>query len=220
MLFLDWGFAIVNTAIAVVGAGFLAGAYQVTQRVQGAGPRVILSGPLWIVGFALLFVSVAAEWWHFFGPIMKWVFSFFKFKLTPYPLTHARNPSPSRAPRGMGAAEFCEESPLETLDRGDANADEITYTALVQALREGKVALVDVREPNEYEAGHVEGAILHPLSSFDPAQLPRSVPIVLMCRSGNRSMTALNRARAAGFNDIWHYKGGAIGWTREGGELV
>ena len=80
---------------------------------------------------------------------------------------------------------------METLDRGDANADEITYSALVQALRDGKVALVDVREQNEWDAGHVEGATLHPLSRFDPAQLPRGMPIVLICRSGNRSMTAL-----------------------------
>jgi len=107
-----------------------------------------------------------------------------------------------------------------TLDRGGANDDEITYPALVEALKNGAVALVDVREQNEWDAGHVEGATLHPLSAFDPETLPRDKPIVLICRSGNRSMTALTRARAAGFTDIWHYKGGAIGWTREGGELV
>ena len=106
------------------------------------------------------------------------------------------------------------------LDRGDANPDEITYAALVKALKDGAVALVDVREPNEWDAGHVEGSTLHPLSTFDPAQLPRDKPIVLICRSGNRSMTALTRARAAGFTEIWHYKGGALGWVREGGELV
>ncbi len=109
---------------------------------------------------------------------------------------------------------------MNTLDRGGANADEITYPALVKALAEGKVALVDVREPNEWDAGHVEGSTLHPLSTFDPAKLPLSLPIVLICRSGNRSMTALTRARAAGFTDIWHYKGGAMGWAREGGKLV
>jgi len=109
---------------------------------------------------------------------------------------------------------------LETVDRGGANDDEITYPALVKALREGKVALIDVREPNEWDAGHVEGSVLHPLSSFDPERLPKSLPLVLICRSGNRSMTALNRARAAGFTEIWHYKGGATGWVREGGELV
>ncbi len=108
----------------------------------------------------------------------------------------------------------------DTLDRGGANADEITYPALVKALADGTVALVDVREPNEWEAGHIAGSQLLPLSAFDPAELPRDKPVVLICRSGNRSMTALTRARAAGFTDIWHYKGGATGWVREGGELV
>ena len=46
------------------------------------------------------------------------------------------------------------------------------------------------------------------------------IALVLICRSGNRSMTALKAARAAGFTDVWHYKGGAIGWTHEGGAAV
>ncbi len=109
----------------------------------------------------------------------------------------------------------------EAIDRGDANPDEITYEALVRALREDKVALVDVREEHEFEGGHVEGSLLAPLSTFDPAaQLPGDKPIVLICRSGNRSMTALRAARQAGFQDIWHYKGGVLGWAHEGGELV
>ena len=109
---------------------------------------------------------------------------------------------------------------MATIDRGGANDDEITYPALVKALDEGAAALVDVRELHEYEAGHVEGSALLPLSAFDPGQLPRDKPVVLICRSGNRSMTALKAARAAGFTDIWHYKGGVLGWEREGGELV
>ena len=41
------------------------------------------------------------------------------------------------------------------------------------------------------------------------------------CAGGiNDSMTALRAARAAGFTDIWHYKGGVLGWAREGGVLA
>lgn len=107
-----------------------------------------------------------------------------------------------------------------TLDRGGANADEITYAALVKALEADAVALVDVREGHEFDAGHVERSTLNALSVFDVEALPRDKPIVLICRSGNRSMTALTAARAAGFTDIWHYKGGVMGWAREGGALV
>ena len=109
---------------------------------------------------------------------------------------------------------------MSNLDRGGANADEITFPALVKALQAGAVALVDVREAHEFDSGHVEGATLNALSVFDTSHLPRDKPIVLICRSGNRSMTALNAARAAGFTDIWHYKGGVTGWAREGGALV
>ena len=109
----------------------------------------------------------------------------------------------------------------DVIDRGGANADEITYAALAAALRERKVALVDVREQNEWDAGHVEGSVLVPLSTFNAAeQLPRDKPIVLICRSGRRSLTALNAARAAGFKDIWHYNGGVLGWAEEGGDLI
>ena len=109
---------------------------------------------------------------------------------------------------------------MSELDRGGANDDEITYSALVKALAEGKVALVDVREQNEWDAGHVAGSTLNPLSTFDPEKLPRDKPVALICRSGRRSLTALNAARAAGFKDIWHYSGGVLGWAQEGGELV
>jgi rhodanese-related sulfurtransferase len=107
-----------------------------------------------------------------------------------------------------------------TLDRGGADDGEITYAALVKAVREGAAALVDVREPHEFHAGHVEGSTLLPMSAFDPGKLPRDKPVVLICRSGNRSLMALFRARAAGVTDICHYRGGVIGWAREGGELV
>ena len=62
---------------------------------------------------------------------------------------------------------------MSDLDRGGANADEITYAALVKALDEGAVALVDVREAHEYDAGHVEGSTLNALSAFDVEVLPR-----------------------------------------------
>ena len=58
------------------------------------------------------------------------------------------------------------------------------------------------------------------VAASTPKALPRDKPIVLICRSGNRSMTALAPPARPGFTDIWHYKGGAMGWAREGGELV
>ena len=87
-------------------------------------------------------------------------------------------------------------------------------------MREKACALFDVREPNEFTAGHVEGAKNLPLSRFDPGQLPNDKPVILICRSGARSASALSKARGAGRADVRHYRGGVMGWAQSGGKLV
>ena len=103
---------------------------------------------------------------------------------------------------------------------GDRNADEIAHDELLAALKSEACVLVDVREPQEFSAGHIAGAINMPLSGFDPSRLPDDKPVVLICRSGGRSAQALSRARAAGHADVRHYRRGVMGWTNVGGELV
>ena len=103
---------------------------------------------------------------------------------------------------------------------GKANPDEISYDALVAALASGSVALVDVREPDEFAAGHVPGAVSQPLSRFEASNLPKDTPVILMCKAGGRSAQALAKARAAGRSDVRHYKGGFMGWESNGGKIV
>ena len=91
---------------------------------------------------------------------------------------------------------------------------------VARGVADGRMLLVDVREPYEFDAGHVSGSLNLPLSRFEPSQLPDGKPVVLICRSGVRSATAMQRARAAGVAEIRHYRGGVIGWANEGGELV
>lgn len=98
--------------------------------------------------------------------------------------------------------------------------ENVTLPELKQGLSDGSIVLVDVREPHEYAAGHIPGSALNPLQSFDPAALPSAVPgkrIVLSCRSGNRSVTALRLAQEAGRDDIRaHFGGGMLAWERAG----
>ena len=96
----------------------------------------------------------------------------------------------------------------------------VPHDDLVEAVKARTCALIDVREPHEFHAGHVPGSVNMPLSRFNPEHLPAGKPIVLICRSGTRSASALARARAAGRGDARHYIGGVVGWQRSGGELV
>jgi rhodanese-related sulfurtransferase len=103
---------------------------------------------------------------------------------------------------------------------GDAAAvPTIELAEFAKAADDGACAIVDVREPHEYAAGHIPGAVNQPLSGFDPANLPKGKPIVLVCQAGGRSATALRSALAAGVQDIGHYAGGTAGWRRHGGDL-
>jgi adenylyltransferase/sulfurtransferase len=80
-------------------------------------------------------------------------------------------------------------------------------------------ALIDVREPHEFEIVKIPGAILIPkdeiLSGAALSKLPQDKPIVLHCKSGARSAEALAALHKAGFKDAVHVGGGVLGWARE-----
>jgi len=87
-----------------------------------------------------------------------------------------------------------------------------------QDLKAGKIVLVDVREDAEHAAERIEGALLHPLSRFDPAKLPVTAdkPVVLHCGSAKRSATAIDMCRKAGVPVDTHMAGGIMGWKAAG----
>ena len=80
-------------------------------------------------------------------------------------------------------------------------------------------ALIDVREPHEFEIVNIKGATLIPkdriLSGEALAELPQDKPIVLHCKSGARSAEALAALHAAGFKDATHLGGGVLAWARQ-----
>ncbi len=101
-----------------------------------------------------------------------------------------------------------------------AGLHDISLDELKAGLAEGSILLVDVREADEYAAGHIKGALFNPLSSFDPAKLPvaaQGQKVVVYCRSGRRSVTAMEQARLAGRADVdTHFGGGILGWLGAG----
>ena len=106
---------------------------------------------------------------------------------------------------------------------GSALAGEIFSFDQVRAgLKSNRIHLVDVREAEEFAAGHVPGAVNLPLSTFKADQLPppSEIPVVLMCRSGRRAGEALTIAEAAGRSDVGVYAGSMIEWTEKNGPIV
>ena len=95
----------------------------------------------------------------------------------------------------------------------------VTRAELKQGLADGSIALIDVREPNEFSAGHIPGAIRLPLSRFNPAELPPAggKRIVFNCRSGKRTLQAIEMSRLGGRSDaIAHYEGSMLDWVGAG----
>ena len=80
--------------------------------------------------------------------------------------------------------------------------------------------IVDVRRQDEYDAGHIPGAILIPNESIvdeRPAELPDLEQVILIyCRSGNRSKQAAQKLADLGYGNIYEF-GGITTWT---GEIV
>ena len=93
---------------------------------------------------------------------------------------------------------------------------------VANGLQEGRMLLVDVREPNEIEVEAFPDAVVVPLSQFDPAAIPdpQGKQVVFACRSGNRSVTASLAAQAAGLPYNSHLAGGIKLWKELGLKTV
>jgi sulfur-carrier protein adenylyltransferase/sulfurtransferase len=79
--------------------------------------------------------------------------------------------------------------------------------------------LVDVREPGEYEIVNIPGAVLIPKNEFligdALASLPQDKPVILHCKSGQRSAEVLAVLKAAGLSDAKHVGGGVVAWVNQ-----
>ncbi len=94
--------------------------------------------------------------------------------------------------------------------------NEVSPAELNAMLQRGDVQVVDVREPDEFAAGHLPGAINVPLSGFDVAHLPDAGgrKLVLNCLGGKRSAMALDRCAAAQALVDTHLAGGFGAWAQ------
>jgi rhodanese-related sulfurtransferase len=97
------------------------------------------------------------------------------------------------------------------------SVNELSPTQVRDSLARKEIVLIDVREPAEYGAERIHGALLYPLSTFDTAFLPadESRPLVFHCAGGVRSLNAATRRLATG-SGATHMKGGLAAWKAAG----
>ena len=102
--------------------------------------------------------------------------------------------------------------------KSSVNAD-----TLKQWMDAGDVVLIDVRERDEYDSGHIDGANLLPLSCFSAADVPSAggKKLVFQCKVGGRSAKA-QALWSAEYPDqeSWNFEGGILAWSEQGFAVV
>ncbi len=97
---------------------------------------------------------------------------------------------------------------------GKSRHQEISAQELDALLHADAALVIDVREVNEYAAGHIPGSINMPLSTFLPSKLPTPAgkKLVLTCLGGKRSAMALDKCSIAQDSVDTHLAGGFSAW--------
>jgi rhodanese-related sulfurtransferase len=100
---------------------------------------------------------------------------------------------------------------------------EVTPKEVLEMRARGeKTVYLDVREPNEWNLGHLPAAMHIPRGMLETkieAAVPRDRKVVIYCASGNRSALAADTLRQMGYSDVASMSGGFTGWAHSGGEV-
>jgi rhodanese-related sulfurtransferase len=120
-----------------------------------------------------------------------------------------------------GCASPSQATPTSAMSFAPPGPTEVSVSDAASMRADGAFML-DVREPDEWAAGHIPGATLIPLGQLAGriAEVPRDRMVVTVCRSGNRSAQARDILRAAGFEAVASMAGGMNDWVAANLEIV
>jgi len=117
--------------------------------------------------------------------------------------------------------EMAIKSGADLIEEAKARIKEVTPKE-VMADTNPNLVLLDVRERNEWNLGHLPNAIHIPRGSMETkieALIPRDKHVVIYCQSGNRSAFAADTLQQMGYEDVASMSSGIRGWVDEGGEV-
>lgn len=134
--------------------------------------------------------------------------------------------APDAATAEAALGQLDDELPVRGVVEGGAAAwragalpeDALAEVGVEELARAEALTVIDVREPIEWESGHVPGALLIPLGRLrhELARVPRERRAVVICEAGVRSSTGASILQAAGFSDVAHVPAGTAGYRRAG----
>lgn len=101
----------------------------------------------------------------------------------------------------------------------DGSYQQISQEEAKEMMDTQEVIILDVREQDEYDSGHIPGAVLLPVGTIDEDSAAEAIPeqdstVLVYCRSGNRSKTASSTLAALGYTNIYEF-GGINTWPYE-----
>ena len=115
------------------------------------------------------------------------------------------------------------KSGRELIAEAKTKIKEVTARDVQKRLADGeRVVLLDIREANEWNLGHIPNAVYMPrgvLETTIEASIPRDVTLVLYCASGNRSALAAVTLEEMGYQNVASMAGGFRDWAGTGGDV-
>lgn len=101
----------------------------------------------------------------------------------------------------------------------DNSYQQITQEEAKEMIDTQEVIILDVREQDEYDSGHIPGAVLLPVGTIDEDTAAAVIPekdtsVLIYCRSGNRSKTASSTLADLGYTNVYEF-GGINSWPYE-----
>lgn len=102
---------------------------------------------------------------------------------------------------------------------GDSGYRQISQEEAKEMMDTGEVLILDVREQDEYDSGHIPDAVLLPVGQITEESAAEVIPdkettVLVYCRSGNRSRTAAAALAGLGYSNIFEF-GGISTWPYE-----
>ena len=107
--------------------------------------------------------------------------------------------------------------------RKDVDYGEVSIETAIELMEENPdIVILDVRTASEYSEAHIEGAVNIPVDELETRldELSQDDEILVYCRTGNRSSTAVDILEDAGFSKLYHMRDGISVWIDQGHPVV